>query len=205
MHGIIDFCHKDILEIGCGDGSISQFLARGAKSYTAVDPDLDKINIARALETDIEFKTGSGQDLDFDDESFDLVLFTLSLHHQDSIRALDEAFRVLRPWGRVLVAEPLAKGGFQQFFHLFEDETPALEAAMEAVGSSRFNPIEIKGFHVRVEFKDLQEILTYDFGRVSATPDDNERIRALLYRLKIDLTHGPIYLKDELQLILLGK
>ncbi len=76
---------------------------------------------------------------------------------------------------------------------------------MEAVGSSRFNPIEIKGFHVRVEFKDLQEILTYDFGRVSATPDDNERIRALLYRLKIDLTHCPIYLKDELQLILLGK
>lgn len=205
MHGIIDFNHKDILEIGCGDGSMSLFLAQGAASYTAVDPDLKKINTARALETDIGFKSGSGQNLDFNDESFDLVLFTLSLHHQDSIRALDEAFRMLKPWGRVLVVEPMAMGEFQQFFHLFDNETQALTAAMEAIGTSRFNPVEIKQFHVRAEFNDLQDLLTYDFGRASVLPGHDEKILALLDQLKGERKAGQIFLKDELQLILLKK
>jgi SAM-dependent methyltransferase len=45
--------------------------------------------------------------LEFEDESFDLVYGCAILHHLEYNRALDEIYRVLKPGGRILFAEPL--------------------------------------------------------------------------------------------------
>ena len=45
--------------------------------------------------------------LEFEDESFDFVYGCAILHHLDYNRALDEIYRVLKPGGRILFAEPL--------------------------------------------------------------------------------------------------
>ena len=45
--------------------------------------------------------------LDFEDDSFDFVYGCAILHHLDYSRALDEIYRVLKPGGKILFAEPL--------------------------------------------------------------------------------------------------
>ncbi len=71
------------------------------------------------------------------DHSADLVLFIFSLHHVPGAKlegALAEARRLLRPSGRLYVAEPLAQGPHQHIMELFHDETAVRKAAAEALG-----------------------------------------------------------------------
>lgn len=58
------------------------------------------------LGIDVELRTGDAQDLDFDDDSFDSVVCTFSLCAvPDDAKAVDEMVRVLRPGGRLLLAD----------------------------------------------------------------------------------------------------
>ena len=68
----------------------------------------------------------------------DLVLFVFSLHHVPAGKlagALAEARRVLRPSGRLYVAEPLAQGPHQYVMELFHDETAVRKPAAEALAN----------------------------------------------------------------------
>ncbi|WP_319523604.1 class I SAM-dependent methyltransferase [uncultured Desulfosarcina sp.] len=210
MHDAIDFSGKDILEIGCGNGSISTCLAKGSGSYIAIDPDPVCIEQAKQLDTEIIFQTGTGQALNFPDNRFGLVLFTLSLHHQDSAPALEEAFRVLKPGSHVLVVEPNARAAFELFFNLFGDETQALEAAETAIRNSRFTLKNEDQFQVTASFENIRDLCEYDFGRELPDPADNQKILDLLCRVKnwvspAHIPHVPIDLVDELRLFLLEK
>lgn len=221
IHETIDFSEKHVLEIGCGNGETSIHLARGTKTYTAIDPDRDQINLALALphkegSHDVLFRVGSGQALAFETGFFDIVLFTLSLHHQNSQTALGEAFRVLKSGGSLLVIEPLANGEFQQFFHLFNDETPALEAAINALQTSSFDLVKKETFQTIARFESIQDFLTYDFDRDKIGPEDDKKIFDHLYSLKKKSYRnlassspgqpkGALQLKDELQIFLLVK
>lgn len=210
LHATIDFSQKHVLEIGCGNGKTSIHLARGTKTYTAIDPDRDQINLAKGLiqkkrSRDLLFKVGSGQALEFEADFFDIVLFTLSLHHQNSQTALGEAFRVLKSGGSLLVLEPLVKSEFQQFFHLFNDETPDLEAAVTAVQTSRFDLVKKENFHTIALFENIQDVLTYDFDRGKIEPGDDKKILKLLASSSPCQPNGTLRLKDELQIFLLKK
>jgi ubiquinone/menaquinone biosynthesis C-methylase UbiE len=97
-----------LLEVGCGTGAISRFLATlpPVDRVTGVDPSPLFVERARELAGDarVEFVTGDGRELDFDGESFDAVVFHTSLCHMPGCeRALAEAHRVLRRGGRVAV------------------------------------------------------------------------------------------------------
>ena len=217
LHRAVDFTDKNVLEIGCGDGKISVFLAEGAKEYTAIDPDEDKISRAAAASAGtgrLTFQTGTGQDLAFESGTLDLVLFTLSLHHQESARALDEAFRVLRPGGHALVLEPCADGEFQQCFHLFEDETRALEQAREAVSQSRFTCTASGRFSVPAEFEGLEDIYDYFFNRDGEAlntpenldcPENRDKILNLLGEFGKTPAAGPFSVYETLVLYTLEK
>ncbi len=97
----------ELLEVGCGTGAISRYLATlpGVTQVTGVDPSPLFVDRARELAGDaIEFVVGDGRDLDFADESFDAVVFHTSLCHvPECERAIAEAHRVLRPGGRLAV------------------------------------------------------------------------------------------------------
>ena len=53
------------------------------------------------------FRLMDANNLDFEDDSFDFVYGCAILHHLDYSRALDEIYRVLKPGGKILFAEPL--------------------------------------------------------------------------------------------------
>jgi ubiquinone/menaquinone biosynthesis C-methylase UbiE len=94
----------------------------------------------RALVADPEhaqdYVDAEGQDLPFDDDTFDLVIYSYSLHHVpvDAIPgALDESHRVLRPGGTLYVVEPDVDPPATSVAYPVVDETEVRTAAQRAL------------------------------------------------------------------------
>ncbi|MEU8246304.1 methyltransferase domain-containing protein [Nonomuraea sp. NPDC048916] len=103
---------EKILDVGCGTGYLTHLLAPvtgPAGQVTGVDPSASMVGHAgRHAPRNCSYQVGEGQDLPFPDASFDVLVSTLAVHHMpSSARALavQEMFRVLRPGGRLLIAE----------------------------------------------------------------------------------------------------
>lgn len=200
------FKGKAVLEIGCGQGKISSLLAGKTKQYIGIDPDEKAIERAERDFPDMDFMVGNGESLAFGDSIFDLVLFTLSLHHLNSAVGLKEAYRILKDEGKLIVVEPSETGDFQQLFHLFNDETTAIQDARHSMADSDF-VLEDKGsFNAIVRFKDAADLCQYDFDRERAASGDEERIMNKLAQLQPGASErSPIILKDTLDIYLMYK
>ena len=74
---------------------------------TGLDPSEGMLDVLRADHPGIEAIRGSGDELPFEDASFDVVVTVAALHHiadPDAVRAtLAEMARVTRPGGRIVV------------------------------------------------------------------------------------------------------
>ncbi|HEX8139406.1 MAG TPA: class I SAM-dependent methyltransferase [Pyrinomonadaceae bacterium] len=97
-----------VLEIGCGLGTDGAQFARAGALYTGVDLTEAAVELARKrfelFGLPGEFRTADAENLDFADESFDLVYSHGVLHHTpDTERAVREVHRVLKPGGRAVV------------------------------------------------------------------------------------------------------
>lgn len=97
-----------VLEIGCGLGTDGAQFAKAGADYTGVDLTEAAVDLARkrfavsALPG--RFKLADAENLEFENESFDLVYSHGVLHHTpNTARAVSEIWRVLRPGGRALV------------------------------------------------------------------------------------------------------
>jgi SAM-dependent methyltransferase len=97
-----------VLEIGCGLGTDGAQFATAGAIYTGVDLTEAAVDLARRrfelFNLPGTFRTADAENLDFADESFDLVYSHGVLHHTpDTERAVREVHRVLRPKGRAVV------------------------------------------------------------------------------------------------------
>lgn len=101
----------ELLDIGCGTGTITAGLARRAARVVGLDQSADVVDAARAHAddcglTNASFEVGSVYELPWDDASFDVVYAHQVLQHlSDPVGALREARRVLRPGGLVAVRD----------------------------------------------------------------------------------------------------
>jgi len=101
-----------ILSIGCGYGLLEVNLATRGYRVHGVDIDANSLRVARRLAEDsgvagrCKFRKVEAQRLPFKRESFDVVIYSHSLHHVGNKgRSLKESRRVLKPDGRVAVIE----------------------------------------------------------------------------------------------------
>ncbi len=136
----IHLAGKSVLEVGYGDGRLSSQLSCHTGRLTAVGPEGVALDKARGRLSGITFALASGESLAFAAHCFDAVVFTLSLHHQNSIAALREATRVVHPDGIILMVEPCQDGEVELLCNVFNDETEVLNQAMQAVSSSGLSP-----------------------------------------------------------------
>ena len=95
----------NVLEIGCGTGAVTRFLASLPQVAQALGVDPSPVFITKARELagqvrNLSFREGDGRALNYKDRSFDTVLFHTALCHiPKPDEALVEALRVLRPGG----------------------------------------------------------------------------------------------------------
>jgi len=193
---------REMLEIGCGDGRLSSLLANKLKSITAIDPDKAMINLACKEISGVDFRVGYGERLEFNDKSYDIVLFSYSLHHQDCVKALDEAKRVLRDSGIILIIEPSTDGEYTQIVSIFEeDEIDRLNTTLSFIKSGDVEISREEVYFVNYPFEDDQELYQHFMGRymIENDADAVEKINAILGN---KMSVRPIVVKDKVNIIL---
>ncbi len=199
-----DLCNQEVLEIGCGDGRITSYLIGKSKRLVAIDPNEDSISKAKKNIVGADFRIGSGEFLKFPSRSFDLVLFTLSLHHQDGVIALREARRVSRDDGQVLILEPLNDGEIQQICNLFHDESEALLNVTLAINESDFKIEHSEVFFTDWKFENIYELYDWFFNYYQIS--FNSRIVSQIGELLNDkMERQPIVLQDKILIACLRK
>jgi ubiquinone/menaquinone biosynthesis C-methylase UbiE len=125
-----------IADIGCGEGALGRELATLGAVVTGFDPFMAPAARLALGSGSWQLVQAAAEALPAPDASFDLVLFVFSLHHvpqQQLAGALGEVRRVLRPDGRLYVAEPVAEGPHQYIVELFHDETAVRAGAIAAL------------------------------------------------------------------------
>jgi ubiquinone/menaquinone biosynthesis C-methylase UbiE len=97
-----------ILDVGTGPGylplRISEVLP--GSEVIGIDVSEDMIRVARknAEGKNVKFLVGNASEMPFEDDSFDLVVSTGSLHHwRNPVNVLNEIYRVLRPGRKALI------------------------------------------------------------------------------------------------------
>lgn len=125
-----------VIDIGCGEGRMARALAALGADVTGYDPFIEGTEPTAHGAGRFRLVKASADAIPEPDQSADLVLFIFSLHHVPAAKlagALAEARRILRPSGRLYVAEPLAQGPHQYVMELFHDETAVRKAAADAL------------------------------------------------------------------------
>lgn len=120
-----------ILDLGCGRGAVLMLAARRLTTGRAVGVDLwrgvdqsgnsaeatRRNAVAEGVADRIEVLTGDMAALPFEDGSFDLIVSNFAIHNIRSRagrkKAIEEAVRVLRPGGRLRLADMRATGLYQ--------------------------------------------------------------------------------------------
>lgn len=97
----------DAVELGCGTGYVSAWLARRGARPVGIDVSVEQLATARALQGEfgLEFPLvhGDAEELPFPDASFDLAITEYgAVTWCDPYRWIPEAARVLRPGGRLI-------------------------------------------------------------------------------------------------------
>jgi ubiquinone/menaquinone biosynthesis C-methylase UbiE len=116
-----------VLDVGCGTGEVTLLAktrAKEGKTY-GIDPAPEMIAVARnkaaRKKLDVDFRVGVIEALPFADSSIDVVTSSLMMHHLPEdlkVRGLAEIYRVLKPGGRLLIADFMRPTG-SLLNHLF--------------------------------------------------------------------------------------
>ena len=113
-------------DLGAGEGLISQLLAARAKKVIAVDNSPRMVEVGRDLARrsglkNLEYRLGDLENPPIKPGSVDVAILSQALHHATHPpKALEAAFKILRPGGRVLILD-LAEHNFEAAREVYAD------------------------------------------------------------------------------------
>lgn len=159
---------KRVLDLGCGSGELAARLIAAGYEVVGIDPREAALAEARARAPEGRFLAAGAEALPEEIGLFDAAFFVNALHHvppEHMDAALDEALRVLRPGGELLVIEPLAMGGFFRVMQPVEDETEiralAAAAVERAISEGRAELRDLRRWERENLFGSLEEFAAY--------------------------------------------
>ena len=118
------FDNPKVLDIGAGTGRYSIALYEEGYDVTAVELFKCNLNVLRAKNSNVKAYEGNALDLNFlNDDTFDLTLLFGPMYHlhslDDCLKALNEAKRVTKPNGIIMVAYVM--NDYSVITHIFKD------------------------------------------------------------------------------------
>lgn len=139
-----------IADLGAGEGLISQLLAHRAKQVWCIDNSPRMIEVGTELAqrnglANLTYKLGDIEEVPLPDRSVDLAILSQALHHaQHPQTAVNEAWRILRPGGQILILD-LNEHTFERARELYADvwlgfKERALHSFLQRAG---FGQIEV--------------------------------------------------------------
>lgn len=122
QNNLIDYCishlpdiaDKKVLDLGCGNGTVSFYLAQNHNIDKVVGVDLNHNNVTIANSekqkrktSNVFFMKDDAQNLtQVEDDSFDILInIESAFHYPDKHQFLDEVHRVLKPGGQFIIAD----------------------------------------------------------------------------------------------------
>lgn len=110
-----------VLDVGAGTGTLSLAVAQHLPEGRVVGIDPTGEMLARARERAqaaglagrVEFRQEAAESLPFADASFDAAVSSIAMHHTTVRRSLSEIARVLKPGGRLAIADMSAIARFR--------------------------------------------------------------------------------------------
>src|SRR3954447_9473305 len=100
-----------IADLGAGEGTISQLMAQRAKKVIAIDNSDKMVEFGSQLARthgieNMEYRLGELEEVPIESGTVDLAFLSQALHHaRHPHRAIDEAYRILKPGGRIAVLD----------------------------------------------------------------------------------------------------
>lgn len=108
-----------VMEIGCGDGSMLNWLQKSTPlECHGIDPSKKAVNIAK--KRGVNALVGTADDLKFSDDEFDLVIFGFCLYlcdRDDLFQITSEANRVLKPDGWIIIKDFYSRKHYSNDYH----------------------------------------------------------------------------------------
>lgn len=116
----------DIADLGAGEGLLSQLLAHRARQVWCIDNSPRMVEVGAELArknglANLTYKLGDIEAVPLPPQSVDLAILSQALHHaQHPQVAVEEAFRILRPGGQIVVLD-LNEHTFEKARELYAD------------------------------------------------------------------------------------
>jgi ubiquinone/menaquinone biosynthesis C-methylase UbiE/DNA-binding transcriptional ArsR family regulator len=115
-----------IADLGAGEGLLSQLLARRAEQVWCIDNSPRMVEVGTELAAknglaNLSYKLGDIEAVPLPDGSVDLAILSQALHHANHPqKAVEEAHRILRPGGQILILD-LKEHAFEKARELYAD------------------------------------------------------------------------------------
>lgn len=100
------------LEIGCGYGRLTPWIAEFSEKHYAIEPEIQLLKTAKKLYPSVTFYSSKAQALPFPDDYFDLCVTWTVLQHlpkTEMIKAIVEIKRVCAQKALIIIAEGVGK------------------------------------------------------------------------------------------------
>ena len=162
-----------IADLGAGEGTMSLMMAQRASQVIAVDNSEKMVEYGSELARthgvrNLEYRLGDLENPPIAGESVDLAFFSQALHHAlHPQRAVDEAFRIVKPGGRIVVLD-LRKHAFEQARELYADVWLGFSEIElgDFLRNAGFTDVEISIVNREAEAPNLETVLAVGFKPV---------------------------------------
>lgn len=110
-----------ILDIACGNGRLLKMIAQKTNVEAfGIDISDEMVNVAREENRDMTFFVSEADKTPFEDSFFDAITVCCAFHHfVDPEAFLEEAHRILKPQGRLYIADPTAPGTLRRIENFY--------------------------------------------------------------------------------------